>query len=358
MPRVSTLLTKAEASAPPRIAEVKPSDAARPFDSASPVLSVLDLVIEHPGRRGAVHAVSGVSLDLMAGETLGLVGESGCGKSSLARAITGLTQPVAGQIQLDNRPITAGRRTRRERARHIQMVFQDPLSSLNPRLTILQLVEEPLVVHGLGNRAARRLKAAALLERVGLSPELHGRLPHQLSGGQRQRVGIARALTLEPKVLVCDEPVSALDVSVQAQVLNLLMDLQREFGFAYLFISHDLDVIRYVSRTIAVMYLGKLVESGPVEQIWSNPQHPYTRALIDMTLPPADASQDASRRITLHGEQPSPLNPPSGCRFRTRCPFAIEQCAASAPPLRVTDSKHYAACHRVGEWQPLLDTAL
>lgn len=321
-----------------------------------PVLSVLDLVIEHPGKRGAVHAVSGVSLDLLAGETLGLVGESGCGKSSLARAITGLTVPVEGQIQINGQAIEVARRTRRHRARHIQMVFQDPLSSLNPRLTIRQLVEEPLHIHHLGSRTQRREKAIALLNRVGLAEELHNRLPHQLSGGQRQRVGIARALTLEPEILVCDEPVSALDVSVQAQVLNLLMDLQREFGFAYLFISHDLDVIRYVSRNVAVMYLGKLVESGPVEQVWNHPQHPYTRALIDMTRPTEEAESTA--RIILKGEQPSPLNPPSGCRFRTRCPFANEQCADSTPPLRVTSPKHYVACHRTGEWQNLVGTEL
>jgi oligopeptide/dipeptide ABC transporter ATP-binding protein len=316
---------------------------------AAQVLTVNDLVVDHPSQRGAVHAVAGVSLELVAGETLGLVGESGCGKSSLARAITGLNTPSSGQIQINGNVIGTGNRFRKERAQQIQMVFQDPFGSLNPRSTVAQLVEEPLNVHAVGPRSGRQKQARALLERVGLALELHDRLPHQLSGGQRQRVGIARALALRPDVLVCDEPVSALDVSVQAQVLNLLLDLQKEFGFAYLFISHDLDVIRYVSNRIAVMYLGVLVESGPAEQVWNNPQHPYTRALVDMASLDGNAT-----RVVLNGELPSPMNPPSGCRFRTRCPFVEARCAESVPLLQVTSEKQYAACHRLGEWQQVL----
>ncbi|MBT9385430.1 ATP-binding cassette domain-containing protein [Pseudooceanicola sp. CBS1P-1] len=307
-----------------------------------------DLGLVYPTRGGAVHAVDGVSLKIPAGRTLGLVGESGCGKSSLARALTGLEMPTSGTLRMDgNALMTRGQAARLARARRIQMVFQDPMGSLNPRSTIRQLVEEPLHVHRLGSRTERAAKARALLDRVGLPQAFLDRLPHQLSGGQRQRVGIARALILDPELLICDEPVSALDVSVQAQVLNLLVELQAERGLSMLFVSHDLDVIRYVSHEVAVMYLGRIVEAGPVEAIWHAPRHPYTRALISTTLSGREAGLTP---LMLEGELPSPMAPPSGCRFRTRCPFATDHCALEMPEDHYADGRR-AACHRDGTWQ-------
>ncbi|MGX5668028.1 ABC transporter ATP-binding protein [Rhizobium daejeonense] len=311
--------------------------------------SISDVSVSYPVRGGQVHAVDGLTLLIRGGQTLGLVGESGCGKSSLARALTGLEQPSRGGFSLDGNTLKSyDRKARMDRARRIQMVFQDPMGSLNPRSTIRELVEEPLHVHRLGSRAERARKAAALLDRVGLPSAFLDRLPHQLSGGQRQRVGIARALVLDPELLVCDEPVSALDVSVQAQVLNLLVDLQAERGLAMLFISHDLDVIRYVSHEVAVMYLGRIVEAGPVEEIWSNPQHPYTRALISTTL---SGREEGLIPLTLEGELPSPMNPPAGCRFRTRCPFAKEECGRESPEETMAGRGHRVSCFRLGEWQ-------
>ncbi|MEI4472402.1 ABC transporter ATP-binding protein [Frigidibacter sp. MR17.24] len=313
------------------------------------MFDVSDLTVSYRARRGTVHAVDGVTLAIPGGRTLGLVGESGCGKSSLARALTGLERPSRGGLSLDGHALPSlGPRARLERARRIQMVFQDPMGSLNPRSTIRDLVEQPLHVHGLGTRDDRARKAAALLDRVGLPRAFLDRLPHQLSGGQRQRVGIARALILDPELLICDEPVSALDVSVQAQVLNLLVDLQAERGLAMLFVSHDLDVIRYVSHEVAVMYLGRIVEAGPVEQVWRDPQHPYTRALIANTL---SARDEGLSPLVLEGELPSPMNPPSGCRFRTRCPFAAPFCATTAPTDEVPAPGRRVACLRVGDWQ-------
>jgi len=313
----------------------------------SPRLQIDAMVVEHRTRRGVVHAVAGVSLELEAGETLGLVGESGCGKSSLARAIVGLNTPKSGAIRIDGRDTDPSRRG--AQARDIQMVFQDPYGSLNPRMSVRELVEEPLSVHRLGNRAERAARAKALLERVGISAAMHDRLPHQLSGGQRQRVGIARAMALEPKIVICDEPVSALDVSVQAQVLNLLLDLQKEQELTFLFISHDLEVVRYVSHRIAVMYLGVIVEIGPAEGVWSLPLHPYTRALMQ-TAGDAERVAATGPMVTLASELPNPLHPPSGCRFRTRCPLAIEVCARDVPALEDFGDGHRVACHRAREW--------
>lgn len=306
-------------------------------------LSVNDLVVEHRTSRGTVHAVSGVSLEVAQGETLGLVGESGCGKSSLARVVSGLSTPTSGQVVVDGTRLDGAPNSR---GRRVQMIFQDPFGSLNPRLTVRQLVEMPLNVHRIGSRRERQEIAATLLSQVGIPSTMHDRLPHQLSGGQRQRVGIARALILRPDAVICDEPVSALDVSVQAQVLNLLMDLQRERGLAYLFISHDLDVIRYVSHRIAVMYLGVIVEVGPSEDVWHNPRHPYTRSLI-ASIRGSDG--EARGRLRLKGELPSPLAPPSGCRFRTRCPFATEICTNAVPQNKLFTPGHFAACHRSEE---------
>jgi len=315
-------------------------------------LEVADLVVRHKTRKGTVHAVAGVSFEIGAGQTLGLVGESGCGKSSLARAIVGLNKPTSGNLAINGTAVDPRRPS--SRARDMQMIFQDPYGSLNPRLTVRELVEEPLKVHRLRSRAERREWVKALLDRVGIPETMHDRLPHQLSGGQRQRVGIARALALEPKIIICDEPVSALDVSVQAQVLNLLVDLQREQDLSYLFISHDLEVIRYVSHWIAVMYLGVIVEIGPVDRIWKSPLHPYTRALMQTT---DNREMQAGPEVKLNSELPNPLSPPSGCRFRTRCPLAIERCAQEEPQLREEAAGHKVACHRAQEWASRVSAA-
>jgi oligopeptide/dipeptide ABC transporter ATP-binding protein len=308
-------------------------------------LEISDLVVRHKTRKGTVHAVAGISFEIEAGKTLGLVGESGCGKSSLARAVVGLNKPTSGTLAINGSEVDTRRHG--NRARDIQMIFQDPYGSLNPRLTVRDLVEEPLKVHRLRSRTERREWAKSLLIRVGIPETMHNRLPHQLSGGQRQRVGIARALALEPKIIICDEPVSALDVSVQAQVLNLLVELQREQDLSYLFISHDLEVIRYVSHWIAVMYLGVIVEIGPVDKIWMSPLHPYTRALMQTT---GNTETNGGPKVKLNSELPNPLSPPSGCRFRTRCPLAIDRCAEKEPQLREEAAGRRVACHRVDEW--------
>ena len=315
------------------------------------LLRVDDLTKHFHTPSGIVHALDGVTLEVAPGETLGLVGESGCGKSTLGKTLVRLYEPDAGRVELLGVDIShLGPAKLRPLRREMQMIFQDPFASLNPRSTVSRILEEPMLVHGgsggRGGRSERRARVAALMQRVGLQPEHGARLPHEFSGGQRQRIGIARALALSPKLVICDEPVSALDVSVRAQVLNLLAELRDEMGLAYLFISHDLSVVRHVADRIAVMYLGRIVEVGPAALVWSGPLHPYTQALLSAV----PSTQPARRRtrLPLEGDLPSNIDPPSGCRFRTRCPLATAVCAAETPSLRRHAPAHLAACHHVG----------
>jgi oligopeptide/dipeptide ABC transporter ATP-binding protein len=319
-----------------------------PKTESKTLLDVRKLVKHFPveGSTDVLRAVDGVSFDIRGSETLGLVGESGCGKSTVGRSILRLYEPTSGQIFFENKEIThASAGEMRGLRRDLQIIFQDPYSSLNPRLNILSIVGEPMVIHGIGNKSERRDRVARLLEKVGLDPSYMNRYPHEFSGGQRQRIGIARALALDPKLIVCDEPVSALDVSVQAQVVNLLQDLQAELGLTYLFISHGLAVVEHISNRVAVMYLGKIVEIADAIELYSNPLHPYTKALLS-AIPIPDPKQKRDR-IVLTGDVPTPINPPSGCRFRTRCPWAIDECAIVAPELREIKPGHTAACIRV-----------
>jgi len=303
-----------------------------------------------------VKAVDGVSLEILKGETLGLVGESGCGKSTLGRAVLRLTEPTSGQILYRDQDLSKLKaRDLREQRRHLQIIFQDPYASLNPRMTIGQIVGEPLDTFGLarGKEAERRVQE--LLETVGLSKRFIKRYPHEFSGGQRQRIGIARALAVDPDFIVADEPISALDVSIQAQIMNLLERLRREKNLTYLFISHDLRAVRHVSDRVAVMYLGKLVEVADAKTIYDEPLMPYTKALIS-AVPVPDPEVEASRqRIMLEGDVPSPINPPTGCRFHTRCPFAIDKCREVAPELVEIKPNHFAACIRISPQQPHIE---
>ncbi|SDX79405.1 oligopeptide transport system ATP-binding protein [Amycolatopsis xylanica] len=320
-----------------------------------PILAVNGLVKHFPVRSGIlfkrtighVKAVDGVSFDLMKGETLGVVGESGCGKSTLAQVLMRLEEPTAGAAVFEDRDIFTlrGAELRRLR-RNIQIVLQDPYTSLNPRMTVGDIIGEPFEIHPeVAPKGSRATKVRELLDVVGLNPEHINRYPHQFSGGQRQRIGIARALALKPKVIICDEPVSALDVSIQAQVMNLLDELQKEFGLSYVFIAHDLSVVRHLSTRVAVMYLGKIVEIGTEDQIYNRPAHPYTQALLS-AVPVADPSVRGQRQvIRLEGDVPSPIDPPSGCRFRTRCWKAQDICATEEPGLFMRDGGHLSACH-------------
>ncbi len=311
------------------------------------LLEVRDLVKHFPVEDSddVVRAVDGISFDIIAGETLGLVGESGCGKSTVGRCLLRLHEPTSGEVIFEGRDIIGLHPSEMQALRReMQMIFQDPYASLNPRLNILSIVSEPLKIHRIGDKKERRDRVADLLAKVGLDPRYMDRYAHEFSGGQRQRIGIARALALNPKLIVCDEPVSALDVSVQAQVVNLLQDLQQELGLTYLFISHGLAVVEHISDRVAVMYLGKIVEIASAEDLYDEPLHPYTKALLS-AIPIPDPRQKRER-IILKGDVPTPIDPPSGCRFRTRCPIAIDECAKAEPELRELKPGHFAACIR------------
>lgn len=320
-----------------------------------PLLQVRDLRKHYFSPKGwlrparpPVQAVDGVSFDLARGETLSLVGESGCGKTTTAKSVLRLIEPTAGSIQIDGQELVGlSKEAMRQRRRDMQIIFQDPYASLNPRLTAGELVAEPLRNFGDHSAAARRERVEWLFARVGLRPEAIHKYPHEFSGGQRQRLGIARALALQPKLIVCDEPVSALDVSVQAQVVNLLMDLQQEFGISYLFVAHDLAVVRHISHRVAVMYLGRVVELADRDTLFSQPLHPYTQILLSAV--PVPNPRKPAQRMLLQGDPPSPANPPSGCRFHTRCPLAQDICAQSQPALAPrpspTGGEHFVACH-------------
>ncbi|MGD8554972.1 MAG: dipeptide ABC transporter ATP-binding protein [Anaerolineales bacterium] len=297
---------------------------------------------------GHVRAVDGVSLQIYKGETMGLVGESGCGKSTFGRTILQLHRPTGGRVFFEDIDLAAvGGRQLRQMRKRMQIIFQDPYSSLNPRMTVEGIIDEPLVIHNYENGKKRRARVEALLERVGLNPLLANRFPHEFSGGQRQRIGVARALALNPSFIVADEPISALDVSIQAQVVNLLEDLQDEMNLTYLFIAHDLSMVRHICDRVAVMYLGKVVELGLVNDIYTEPQHPYTQALLSAVPVPDPKVEEKRQRIILEGDVPSPANPPEGCNFNTRCPLAFDRCFKEEPELKEQLPQHDVACFAV-----------
>ncbi len=319
------------------------------------LLKVDDLKMHFPIYRGvfqrqvgAVHAVDGVSFEVMRGETLGLVGESGCGKSTTGRTVLQLYKPTAGNVEFDGVNLVGLKNEEmRKTRRKIQMIFQDPYASLNPRMTVADIISEPLMVHNVGTGKEIQERVAHLLELVNLNPAFATRYPHEFSGGQRQRIGIARALALQPSFIVCDEPISALDVSIQAQVVNLLEELQEQFNLTYLFIAHDLSMVRHISKRIAVMYLGVIMELAERDELYHKPLHPYTQALLSAVPIPDPIADSKRKRIILEGDVPSPVNPPSGCRFRTRCPIADKVCAESRPEFREVTPGHFVACHLV-----------
>jgi|SRR5215813_21719 len=333
-----------------RITEVIPP----PMPDREPLLSISNLKVHfNAGTARVVKAVDGVSLDIFKGETLGLVGESGCGKSTLGRAILRLIEPTSGQVNYRGRNLsTLSAREMRDERRHLQVIFQDPYASLNPRMTVGQIIREPLETYRLARGAEAERRVQDLMETVGLSKRFVKRYPHEFSGGQRQRIGIARALAVEPDFIVADEPISALDVSIQAQIMNLLERLKREKNLTYLFISHDLRAVRHVSDRVAVMYLGKLVELTGAKRIYDEPLMPYTRALISAVPVPDPIVEAERRRTVLDGDVPSPMNPPAGCRFHTRCPYAIRQCKEIEPRLDQIKPEHLAACIRISPSQP------
>jgi oligopeptide transport system ATP-binding protein len=321
------------------------------------LLEVRDLKMYFPIRKGIiiqrhvadVKAVDGISFDIRRGETLGLVGESGCGKSTTGRAILQLYHPTAGSVKFDNQELTTlkGETLRRQR-RRMQMIFQDPYASLNPRMTVGSIIGEPLDIHGLAKGKARQERVQELLRLVGLNPYFVNRYPHEFSGGQRQRIGVARALAVNPDFIICDEPISALDVSIQAQIVNLLQDLQRELGLTYLFIAHDLSMVRHISDRVAVMYLGKIVELTDYASLYTDPKHPYTQALLSAVPIPDPTVEEKRQRIILQGDVPSPLNPPKGCHFHTRCPRVMDICRQVDPAWKDiggADKEHWVACH-------------
>ena len=319
------------------------------------LLKVDDLKMHFPIYRGvfqrqvgAVHAVDGVSFEVMRGETLGLVGESGCGKSTTGRTVLQLYKPTAGNVFFEGINLVGLKNEdMRKTRRRVQMIFQDPYASLNPRMTVADIVAEPLMVHNVGTGKEIQERVAHLLELVNLNPAFATRYPHEFSGGQRQRIGIARALALQPSFIVCDEPISALDVSIQAQVVNLLEELQEQFNLTYLFIAHDLSMVRHISKRIAVMYLGVIMELAERDELYLNPLHPYTQALLSAVPIPDPIADSKRKRVILEGDVPSPVNPPSGCRFRTRCPIADKVCAESRPEFREVTPGHFVACHLV-----------
>lgn len=324
-------------------------------DNNTPLLKVEHLHKEFPTGSGfmggkfskkVVSAVNDLSFEIRAGETLGLVGESGCGKSTTGRAIMHLDPPTSGKVYFEGRDISKmNKKELKAMRREMQFIFQDPYASLNPRMTIGEIISEPMVIHGIGTPEERIERVRELLDVVGLNPEHINRYPHEFSGGQRQRVGIARSFILRPKLIICDEPVSALDVSIQAQVLNLLKDLQKQYGSAYLFIAHDLSVVQHISDRVAVMYLGKMVELSDWKSLYAEPNHPYTQALLSAVPIPDPDVQQNRKRIILAGDPPSPIDPPSGCRFHTRCPIAQAKCSEEAPEFREIGEGHFCACH-------------